>query len=108
MKRIKEMITNSIILNMHRECIVSVSAKFKLTSIFKGSNHVKNMNVPFLRGRPWKILRNVDKADSSTEVGALILGEMALSKASQNVLPSTSLTSIICSDFSKVAKSSMY
>lgn len=77
--------------------------KFRLTSILDGSSQVKNMKVPFLRTRPWKILRNVDRADSSMEVGALILGEMASSKASQKVLPSTSLTRTIFNDFSKGA-----
>lgn len=61
------------------------------------------MEVPFLRGRPWKMLRNVDRADSSMAVGALIRGEMASSKASQKVLPSTSLTRTICNDFSQGA-----
>lgn len=58
------------------------------------------MKVPLLRLRPWKIPRNVDRADSSTGDGALILGEIASSKASQKVLPSTSLTRTICNDFS--------
>jgi hypothetical protein len=61
------------------------------------------MKVPFLRGCPSKVLRNVDRANSSTGVGDLILGEMASFKASQNVFPSTSLTRIICNDFSKGA-----
>lgn len=47
--------------------------------------------------------RNVESAVSSTGVGDLILGERASSKASQNVLPSRSLTKIICSDFSRGA-----
>ena len=76
---------------------------FRLTSILDESSQVKNMKVPFLRGHPWKILRNVDRADSSMEVSALILGEMASSKASQKVLPSTSLTRTIFNDFSKGA-----
>lgn len=70
------------------------------TSILEGWGQVKKMEVPLLSGRPWKIPRNVERADSSTGVGALILGEMASSKASQNVLPSTSLTRTICNDFS--------
>lgn len=49
------------------------------------------------------MLRNVESADSSNGFGDVILGEMASSKASQNVLPSTSLTKIICSDFSRGA-----
>lgn len=49
------------------------------------------------------MLRKVDNADSSTGVGALILGEMASSKASQKVLPSTSRTRTICKDFSEGA-----
>lgn len=61
------------------------------------------MKVPFLRGRPSKIPRNVDRADSSAAVGDSILGEIASSKASQKVLPSTSLTRTICKDFSKEA-----
>lgn len=73
---------------------------FILTSILVGSSQVKNMEVPFLRARPWKMLRNVERACLSTGVGELILGETASSKASQNVLPSTSLTRIIWSDFS--------
>lgn len=77
--------------------------RFRLTSILDGSSQVKNMKAPFFRGRPWKMLRNVDSADSSMEVGALILGEMASSKASQKVLPSRSLTSTFCNDFSKGA-----
>ncbi|PON69792.1 hypothetical protein PanWU01x14_085760 [Parasponia andersonii] len=80
-----------------------VTAKVRLTSILDGSSQVKKMKVPFLRGRPWKILRNVDRADSSTGVGDLILGEMASPKASQKVLPSTSLTRTICKDFSRAA-----
>lgn len=71
------------------------------TSILDGSIQVKNMKVPFLRDRPWKMLRNVERADTSTGLGALILGEIASSKASQKVLPSTSLTSTICNDFSR-------
>lgn len=74
-----------------------------LTSILEGSSQVKNMKVPFLRGRPWKVLRNLERAESSTEVGDLILGAMASSNASQKVLPSTSLTKTICSDFSSGA-----
>lgn len=77
--------------------------KFRLTSILDGSSQVKNMKVPFFKGLPWKMLRNVYSADSSMEVGALILGEMASSKASQKVLPSTFLTSTICNDFSEGA-----
>lgn len=80
-----------------------IPTKFTLTSILEGSSQVKNMKVPFLRARPWKMLRNVDRADSSTGVGAWILGEIASSKASQKVLPSTSLTKTICNDFSKGA-----
>ena len=80
-----------------------MTAKVRLTSILDGSSQVKNMKVPFLRGRPWKILRNVVKADSSTGVGDLILGAMASSKAPQKVLPSISLTRTICNDFSKGA-----
>lgn len=75
----------------------------RLTSILDGSSQLKNMKVPFLRGRPWKMLRNVDRADSSMGASALIRGEMASSKASQKVLPSTSLTRTICNDFSKGA-----
>lgn len=92
-----------------RKCVSKVHARwkngvlFRLTSILAGSTQVKNIKVPLLRGRPWKTVRNVDKADSSMEVGTLILGEMASSNASQKVLPSTSLTSIICNDFSKGA-----
>jgi hypothetical protein len=56
--------------------------KFTLTSILEGSSQVKNIGVPFLRGRPWKMLRNVDRTDLSTEVASLILGDMASSKAS--------------------------
>lgn len=48
---------------------------------------------------PW----NVESAISSTGVGDVILGERASSKASQNVLPSKSLTKIICSEFSRGA-----
>jgi hypothetical protein len=44
------------------------------------------------------MLRNVDRTDLSPEVASLILGDMASSKASQKVLPST-----ICNDFSKGA-----
>lgn len=47
--------------------------------------------------------RNFESADSSTGVSDVILGERASSKASQNVLPSRSLTNIICSDFSREA-----
>lgn len=91
--------------NIHVECLQQGCCmyKFRLTSILDGSSQVKNMKVPFLRGLPWKILRNVDRADSSMEVGALILGEIASSMASQKVLPSTSLTRTICNDFSKGA-----
>jgi hypothetical protein len=49
------------------------------------------------------MLRNVDRAVSSTGVAVLILGDMASSKASQKVLPSISLTRTICNDFSKGA-----
>lgn len=77
-----------------------ISINCTLTSILDGSIQVKNMKVPFLRDRPWKMLRNVERADSSTGLGALILGEIASSKASQKVLPSMSLTSTICNDFS--------
>lgn len=73
------------------------------TSILEGFSQVKNIKVPFLRLRPWKMLRNVDRADSSTGVAVLILGDMASSKASQKVLPSISLTRTICNDFSKGA-----
>lgn len=59
------------------------------------------MKVPFFSDRPSNILRNVDIADSSTGLGDLILGEIASSKASQKVLPSTSLTRTICNDFSR-------
>lgn len=75
----------------------------RLTSIWEGSSQVKNIEVPFLRDRPWKILRNLDRANSSTGVSDLILGEMASSKASQKVLPSMSLTRTICNDFSEGA-----
>lgn len=47
--------------------------------------------------------RKVERADSSIEESVLILGEMASSKASQNVLPLISLTRTICNDFSKGA-----
>ena len=83
------------------DCTMAI--KCLLTSILVGSSQVKNMKVPFLRGRPWKMLRNVERADSSAGVGDLILGEMASSNASQKVLPSTSLTNTICSDFSRGA-----
>lgn len=83
------------------ECYAT--AKVTLTSILDGSGQVKNMKVPFLSGRPSKMARNVDKADSSVGLGDLILGEIASFKASQKVLPSTSLTSTICNDFSKDA-----
>lgn len=49
------------------------------------------------------MLRNVESADLSTVVGEVILGEIASSKASQNVLPSTSLTKMMCTDFSRGA-----
>lgn len=49
------------------------------------------------------MLRNVDRANSSTGVGILILGEIASSKASQKVFPSTSLTRTIFNDFSEGA-----
>jgi hypothetical protein len=42
----------------------------------------------------------VVKAVSSAVVGFAILGDMASLKASQKVLPSTSLTRIICNNFS--------
>lgn len=74
-----------------------------LTIILVGSSQVKNMKVPFLKGLPWKMLRNVERADSSTGVGDLILGEMASSNASQKVLPSRSLTKTICNAFSRRA-----
>lgn len=45
--------------------------------------------------------RNVERADSSTGVGDLILGERASSNAPQKVLPSISLTRTISSDFSR-------
>jgi len=61
------------------------------------------MKVPFLRGRSRKTPRKVVKAVSSADVDAGILGDMASFNASQNVLPSTSLTRIICNDFSKEA-----
>lgn len=59
------------------------------------------MEVPFLSARFSKVLRNVERADSSIVVGDFILGVIASSRASQKVLPSTSLTRTICSDFSK-------
>lgn len=52
------------------------------------------------------MLWKVNRADSSTDVGFLILGEITSSKAFQKVLPSTSLTSIIFNDFSKGAVNS--
>lgn len=73
------------------------------TSILVGSNQVKIIDVPCLRSRPWKVLRNVDREELSIAVGLLILGVIRSSKAFQNVLPSTSLTSTMFSDFSKGA-----
>jgi hypothetical protein len=88
---------------VQRMLVAMLHIYIRLTSILDGSSQLKNMKVPFLRGRPWKMLRNVDRADSSMGAGDLIRGEMASSKASQKVLPSTSLTRTICNDFSKGA-----
>ena len=75
------------------DCTMAI--KCLLTSILVGSSQVKNMKVPFLRGRPWKMLQNVERANSSARGRPW---KMASSKVSQKVLLSTSPTNTICKE----------